>query len=295
MSDAKVKINEPLVGRLVSAQFPQWADLPIKPVEHDGLDNRTFRLGKNMTVRLPSKEAYSGQVEKEQRWLPRLGPLLPLPIPVPLAMGIPGEEFPWHWSIYRWLEGDSATIERINDLCQFATRLARFLAALRQIDPTGGPPPGWHNFFRGGPLATYDKESRAALSALRGNIDTDAVTRLWETALDAAWHDSPVWLHGDVEASNLLVRGGRLTAVIDFGGLGVGDPACDLTIAWTLFSRESREAFRTGLDVDDATWMRARGCALWKGLIQLAEHIDANPLEAGKARWAIDEVLADQA
>jgi len=293
MPAAKADINVSLVGRLVTAQFPQWADLPIKPVEFDGWDNRTYRLGEDMAVRLPSAEAYTGQVEKEHRWLPRLAPLLPLPIPVPLAMGIPADGYAWHWSVYRWLEGENATIERIADLDQFATALAQFLAALQRIDPAGGPPPGQHNFFRGGPLSIYDTETRDAIASLNGKIDTDAVTAVWEAALQATWHGPPVWLHGDVSAANLLVKRGRLSAVIDFGCSGVGDPACDLTIAWTLFSGESREAFCAALPVDGATWARGRGWALWKGLITLAEHINTNPLEAEKARRAIDKVLAD--
>ena len=293
MPAAKADIDVSLVGRLVTAQFPQWADLLLKLVEFDGWDNRTFRLGEDMTVRLPSAEAYTGQVEKEHRWLPRLAPLLPLPIPVPLAMGIPADGYPWHWSVYRWLEGENATIERIADLHQFATALAQFLAALQRIDPAGGPPPGQHNFFRGAPLAIYDTETRDAIASLNGKIDTDAVTAAWEAALQATWHGPPVWLHGDVSAANLLVKRGRLSAVIDFGCSGVGDPACDLTIVWTLFSGESREAFCAALPVDGATWARGRGWALWKGLITLAEHINTNPLEAEKARRAIDKVLAD--
>jgi aminoglycoside phosphotransferase (APT) family kinase protein len=293
MPATKVNINVSLVGQLVTAQFPQWADLPIKPVAFDGWDNRTFRLGKEMAVRLPSAERYTLQVEKEQRWLPRLAPLLPLPIPVPLAMGVPADGYPWHWSVYRWLEGENATIECIADLHQFATTLAQFLAALQRLDPAGGPPPGQHNFFRGGPLAIYDSETRQAIAILDGKIDTDAVTAVWEAALKATWHGSSVWLHGDVSAENLLVKRGRLSAVIDFGCSGVGDPACDLTIAWTLLSGESQEAFCAALPVDGATWARGRGWALWKGLITLAEHINTNPIEAGKARRVIDEVLAD--
>lgn len=246
-----------------------------------------------MTVRLPSAAPYALQVEKEHRWLPKLAPLLPLPIPVPLAKGAPTDGYPWQWSVYRWLEGETATAERIADLRQFATALADFLTALQRIDSAGGPPPGRHNFFRGGPLTVYDAETRQAIATLDGRIDTDAASAVWETALAATWHGSPVWLHGDVAAGNLLVKGGRLSAVIDFGTSGVGDPSCDLAIAWTLFGGESRDAFRAALQLDDATWARGRGWTLWKGLITLAEHIDTNPLEAGKARRVIDEVLAD--
>jgi len=289
----EVHIDAALVRRLVAAQFPQWADLPIEPVEFDGWDNRTFHLGAHMTVRLPSATAYALQVEKEHRWLPKLAPLLPLPIPVPLAKGAPADGYPWQWSVYRWLEGETATIERIADLRQFAIALGQFLTALQRIDPAGGPPPGQHNFFRGGPLTVYDAETRQATAALDGKIDTDATSAVWEAALQAPWHGAPVWFHGDVAAGNLLVKGGRLSAVIDFGTSGVGDPSCDLAIAWTLFGEESRDAFRAALQLDDATWARGRGWTLWKGLITLAAHIDTNPLEAERARRVIDEVLTD--
>ena len=289
----EVDINVSLVRRLIAAQFPQWAGLPVTPVVLQGWDNRTFRLGKEMSVRLPSAERYTLQVEKEHRWLPKLAPLLPLPIPVPLAKGAPAAGYPWHWSVYRWLDGEPATAERIADLPQFATALAEFLTALQRIDSAGGPPPGRHNFFRGGPLTVYDAETRQAIAALDGKIDTDAASAMWEEALRATWHGSPVWLHGDVAAGNLLVEGGRLSAVIDFGTSGVGDPSCDLAIAWTLFGGESRDAFRAALQLDNATWARGRGWTLWKGLITLAEHIDTNPLEAGRARCVIDEVLTD--
>ena len=287
------EINVSLVRRLVAAQFPQWANLPIRPVEFDGWDNRTFHLGEEMSVRLPSAQGYAAQVEKEHRWLSRLAPLLPLPIPVPLAMGYPADGYSWHWSVYRWLDGEVATIERIADLRQFATTLAQFLTALQAIDPTGGPPPGPHNFYRGAPLTVYDSETRQAIAALGGEIDADAATAVWEAALDATWHGPPVWLHGDVAVGNLLVKAGRLSAVIDFGCSAVGDPACDLVIAWTLLSGESREAFRAGVPGDDAAWARGRGWALWKALITLAEYIRTNLSKAAEARRVIDEVLAE--
>jgi aminoglycoside phosphotransferase (APT) family kinase protein len=208
-------------------------------------------------------------------------------------MGAPGEGYPWHWSIYQWLDGETAAIENIDDMHRFAIALAEFLVALQRIDPTGGPPPGPSNFYRGGPLATYDTETRQAIAALDGRIDTDAATTVWQSALDATWHGSPVWLHGDVSAGNLLVQNGRLSAVIDFGTLAVGDPACDLAIAWTLFDGDSRNAFRAALGPDDAAWARGRGWTLWKALIVFAGLKGTNPLEAEKSRRIIDEVLID--
>jgi len=298
----KSAITTFLVSRLVEAQFPQWADLPVTPVELDGNDNTTFRLGEGMLVRLPSADRYASQVDMEQRWLPILAPHLPLPIPEPLAMGTPAYGYPWQWSIYRWLEGNPASIERIADLGRFATELAKFLAALNRIDPTGGPAPGKHNFFRGGPLTTYDAGTREAIVALANEIDTHAATEVWEAGLEARWSGAPVWLHGDVNATNLLVDDGRLSAVIDFGSSGVGDPACDVTIAWTFFFGESRETFRAQLPVDKATWARGRGWALWKALILLADARSASPDEAfvkgrgydrERIRRVIDDVIAE--
>ncbi|MER9138725.1 aminoglycoside phosphotransferase family protein [Mesorhizobium sp. M0830] len=292
---SRLNIDTALVSRLVATQFPRWKDLAVRPVEFGGWDNRTFHLGDEMTVRLPSAAAYSLQVEKEHRWLPRLAPLLPLPIPVPLAMGVPAENYPWPWSIYRWIEGETAKRERIASLPQFATDLAAFLVALQRIDPTGGPAPAQHNFFRGGPLTVYDNEARQAIAALDGKIDTAAASAVWEAALAATWHGAPVWFHGDVSWGNLLVRQGRLSAVIDFGTSGVGDPACDLAIAWTLFEGKSREAFRAGVPADQAMWARGRGWTLWKALITVAGQIDVNPVEFEKSRYVIDEVLAEHA
>lgn len=292
MHDPKLTIDTDLVRQLVDTQFPEWRHLPVSPVASGGWDNRTFHLGEAMTVRLPSAAPYALQVEKENRWLPRLAPLLPLPIPVPLAMGEPAETYPWHWSVYRWIEGETAKTAEIADRRQFAVALADFLVALRRIDPVGGPAPGEHNFFRGGPLTVYDSEARQAIAALSGRIDTEAATAVWDAALAATWHGSPVWFHGDVAWGNLLVEDGRLSAVIDFGTSGVGDPSCDLAIAWTFFEGETREAFRSAIAVDEPTWARGRGWTLWKALITVAGH-DANQAEAERSRRVIDDVLAD--
>ena len=260
-------ITPALVSRLVAEQFPQWAALPVSAVEPGGWDNSVFRLGDDMSVRLPTADRYVPQVDKEHRWLPFLGPRLPLRAPEPLAKGVPGCGFPWAWSVYRWLEGDRATLETVADLEQLAADLAGFLVAFHGIDTEDGPPPGAHNFFRGGPLATYDTETREAIAALEREIDTRAATELWQAALTAPWSGPPVWVHGDLTAENLLVVDGRLSAVIDFGCLGVGDPACDLTMAWTFFSGRSRAVFQDRLPFDEGTWARARGWALWKDLV----------------------------
>lgn len=294
MNTEQLIINDTLAHRLVATQFPQWKNLPIRPVAHGGWDNRTFHLGQHMLVRIPSAAKYAAKVAKEQKWLPKLAPFLPLPIPEPLAMGKPGENYPWAWSIYRWIEGDTAASAPITDLSDFATSLAQFLIALQCIDTADGPTPGAHNFYRGGELATYDTETRQAIAALKDKINVSSATKLWEAALETTWDHSPVWVHGDISAGNLLVQEGRLSAVIDFGGLAVGDPACDLVIAWTMFQNESREAFRTMLPLDAGTWTRGRAWTLWKALIVAAGFTNPNNVEAKQSWRIIDEVLADQ-
>ncbi len=289
----KTIINETLVQHLIAAQFPQWKDLPIRPVTHSGWDNRTFHLGERMLVRMPSAEDYALQVEKEQRWLPKLAPLLPLPVPVPLGLGEPASDYPWKWSIYSWLPGETASPSHITDLSNFATDLARFLIALQHIDSTNGPPPGPHSFYRGAPLIAYDNETRQAIAALKGKIDTNAATEIWEKAIATQWTHSPVWVHGDISIGNLLVQNGRLSAVIDFGQLTVGDPACDLAIAWTLFKNKSRDTFQLTLSLDNDTWVRGQGWALWKALIVCAELTGTNPLEIENSRRIIDEILTN--
>lgn len=187
-------IDDTLVRHLIATQFPQWKDLPIKPIALSGWDNRTFHLGEDMLVRLPSRKEYASQVEKEQLWLPKLAPLLPLQIPTPLAIGQPEKGYPWKWSIYYWIEGDPATHANIADLKGFAASLAQFLVALQRIDTANGPLPGPHNFYRGGALSIYDSEVRQALITLKDRIDVYAATEVWETALATTWQHLPVWI-----------------------------------------------------------------------------------------------------
>ena len=281
-------IDTDLVRRLVDSQFPQWADLPIATVELDGWDNRTFRLGSELSVRLPTGSWYAQQVAKEQRWLPVLAPRLPLPIPTPVAAGAPDAGYPYPWSVYRWLEGEPVAVVGVADRTAFATALAGFLNALGRIDATGGPAPGEHNFFRGGPLATYEAEAMEALDVLGDEVPRDAALRVWADAMATSWERDPVWFHGDVAVGNLLVRDGRLAAVLDFGSSGVGDPACDMVIAWTFLSGASRDRFRAELGVDRGTWSRGRGWALWKALITLA----GDPPDPARPRHDIEQLLA---
>ncbi len=266
----RITVDTEQVRRLIADQFPHLADLPIEPVVNGGWDNWTFHLGPERLVRLPSAAEYALAVDKEHRWLPALAARLPLPIPAPVAKGKPGAGYPYAWSIYRWLDGEPASVDRIADPVRFAIDLAEFLAALQGVDAAGGPQPGVHNWFRGGTLRTYDKQVERALAELDGHVDAGLVREIWARALDARWDGVDRWFHGDIAQGNLLLADGQLAAVIDFGTCGVGDPACDLAIAWTLLTADGRQAFRKRLSVDDATWARGRGWALWKTLATCA-------------------------
>jgi aminoglycoside phosphotransferase (APT) family kinase protein len=298
----KAQISPAFVAGLVAAQFPVWAHLPVTAVELDGNDNTTFRLGKEYSVRLPSADAYVAQVEKEHRWLPYLAHQLPLPIPEPIAYGRPTDAFPRPWSIYRWRHGEIALAERVQDETLFARDLAAFLVALHAIGPNDGPAAGDHSFWRGGPLAALDASARRSIATLAHELDVELATAVWETALATEWRRPPVWVHGDITNSNLLVVEGQLSAVLDFGCSAVGDPACDLAIAWTFFAGESRQAFREVLAFDDATWVRGRAWALWKALLTRADLVGSGDGPVDDARrfgWrlsssqVVDEVLAN--
>ncbi|TXR96008.1 aminoglycoside phosphotransferase family protein [Streptomyces sp. NBC_00708] len=291
--DGRAGIDAALVERLIDAQFPRWSGLPVVPVEIDGWDNRTYRLGDAMTVRLPTAAGYVPAVEKEHHWLPRLAPSLPVPVPPVLALGAPGEGYPFPWSVRRWLPGETAARGRIDDLPGFAVAVAGFVRALQRCDPAGGPEAGAHSWYRGASPAYYDGETRRCLAALEERVDTGGALAVWEAALAAEWRGAPVWFHGDIASGNLLVRDGELAAVIDFGTSGVGDPACDLVIAWGMFDGESRQAFRDAVRQDAGTWARARGWALWKALLNLTGDAGGDPARAANELRVVDAVLAD--
>ncbi|CAM5646612.1 aminoglycoside phosphotransferase family protein [Streptomyces narbonensis] len=281
-----------VVARLIAAQFPEWAGLPVREVESAGTDNLMFRLGEDFAVRLPKADWAAGQAAKEQRWLPRLAPHLPLPVPVPLGHGVPGEGFDSPWSVYGWLDGADAFTAPIADLDHAAVQLGRFGAALRAVDATGGPAS-----FRGGPVTEW--EEGAMQGAIRdlgadGTVDPERAAKAWESVLALPqWEGAPVWIHGDLLPGNVLTRDGRLSAVIDFGGLGVGDPACDMMPGWSLLTAETRPLFREAARVDDVTWARGRGWALCWGLVTEHYYRTKNPVLASVAHRTWSEALPE--
>lgn len=293
MAAASIEITVGLVANLIRLQFPEWANLPVAPVARAGWDNRSFRLGHDLVVRLPSSEAYASQVEREHRWLPVLAASVPLPIPTPVALGEPALGYPCRWSVYRWLHGDPAEPGAIREQSRFAQDLAAFLRALESVPSEGGPTGGLATFHRGGSLAAYDDQARKAFAVLASSIDVRCATEVWDRALASRWVANPVWVHGDMSVGNLLVDDGALCGVIDFGQACIGDPACDLVPAWTLFRDRSRVAFREALQLDSETWARGRGWALWKAAIIEAGLVKTNAWEASHSRATIAELFDD--
>ena len=283
-----IEISKALVSRLIKEQFPQWVNLEIEPVEHSGHDNRTFHLGEEMTVRLPSGEEYVPQVEKEMKWLPVLAGKLSLPISCPVAQGKAAGFYPFPWSVNKYIPGETLHKNNILDSNQFAAALADFLKELQSIDTKGAPPAGEHNFFRGAHPSVYNEQVMTALQKLSDILPTYKIRKIWENAVSTKWEKPPVWLHGDIAPGNLLVEGGRLCGVIDFGIMGIGDPACDYAMAWTFFDGQSRKYFLQGLD--EGTVDRARGWALWKALIT---YHSSQASVAENAKYTINEIISE--
>jgi aminoglycoside phosphotransferase (APT) family kinase protein len=278
-----------LVRCLLAAQFPDWAPLPIEPVQPRGTDNALYRLGDELVARLPRIHWAVGGVAKDMQWLPLLAPLLPVAIPVPVAKGEPAEGYPWEWGVYPWLEGETLTVDGVSDAELLATDLARFVKTLQHVPLTGGP-----HASRGAPLAERDDATRDSIAALRGAIDTDAVTAVWDEALAAPeWRGPRLWVHGDLDPRNLLVQHGRMSAVIDWGGLGTGDPACDVAAAWKVTPPATRDLFRTELSVDDATWARSRGWTVMQCVNALSYYtLETNAVLVHETRRWLAELLA---
>lgn len=291
MHEDEVVVDAQVVHRLVAEQLPQWADLPVVHASSAGTDNAMFRLGDDLVVRLPRVEWAVGGVEHEQRWLPVVGPALPVETPVPLALGRPGDGYPWPWSVYTWLDGAPPEPAALTE--RFVLDLAACLSTLHALDVPGGPPN-----HRGLTFEARDAVTRESIAAMRGmpDVDTDAVTAVWDAAFELPTCEPPgTWIHSDVAPGNLLVRDGRLTGLIDFAGVSRGDPAVDLQVAWNLLPRHLRPVLREALGVDDATWLRSRAWSLSQACLQLPYYVETNKPLAANARYVIGEVLADAA
>jgi len=286
----EVDTDADLVRRLLRAQHPQWADLPIERLASDGTDHAIYRLGEELAARLPRIHWAAGQVASERRWLPVLAPLLPLRLPVPVASGAPGAGYPFEWCVSPWIEGERLTAATVADPLEAVDTLVGFIRALQAVEPSGGPVPRG----RGGPLAERDEAVRKSIAAMGTSVDPAAVTAAWDADRRApVWEGPGVWIHGDLSTGNVLAQEGRVLAVIDWGTACVGDPACELHAAWNLFSGEHRMAFRSALAVDDATWARARAWALSVALLYIPYYEHTYPPGVALARQTVARVLAD--
>jgi aminoglycoside phosphotransferase (APT) family kinase protein len=290
MHAGEVDIDEALVTRLMVAQFPHLADLPIRAVPSMGTVNAIYRLGDHLCARLPRVSSWARDLHKELTWLPKLAPSLSLRIPKPLAQGQPAVDYPFPWAIYDWIAGQPYRGDLVHKERQAAVDLAQFVLELRRIDPTGAPQGGRK------PLRELDAVTRAAIEASRNVIDSHAAAAMWKKALEAPiWDGTPMWIHGDLLRPNLLVDRGQLHAVIDFGAVGIGDGAADVIAAWSVFGQRGRAAFRAALDVDDGTWNRARGYALHQALLIIPYYAETNPAFVALAKRTVEEILTDSA
>lgn len=293
MNNKSIMPTPDLARKLISQQFPEYASLPIVDVEKQGHDNRTYKLGEHMLIRMPTAADYALKVPKEQELLPQLAKCLSVNIPAPIKMGNPSADYPYPFSIYKWLSGKSINLLTLIDQEkeQLAFDLAKFLKELQAITDVEGPGPGQHNWWRGDHVSVYDKGAREQIAELAEIIDASKALDLWDKACTTRWDKKPVWIHGDFAIGNILMDSGKLSAVIDFGGAAVGDPACDLVIAWTYLFGKAREIFIAEMDMDQDTWLRARAWTLWKATFELCQIADKNSPEAGLQKRIIDEVI----
>jgi aminoglycoside phosphotransferase (APT) family kinase protein len=290
----EVDLDTDRVGRMIARRFPLWAGLPLEPVPSPGTDNVMLRLGHDLVVRLPRHPGALPGLETERRWLPRVAPALPVDVPVPLAEGEPDEGYPYPWTVCRWLPGTNP--EPASGSRECAVELAEFLRALRSVPvpvlaPDDASPP---RPYRGGPLGARRTDTLTAIDACAGLLDIGVVRAVWDEVARVPEGTGPsVWLHSDLQPGNLLVRDGRLTGVLDFGGLGVGDGAADLAPAWSVLRPEARGAFRAALGEDEATWARGRAWALSIALVALPYYVESNPALAAVSRRTIHAVVEE--
>ncbi len=296
MNDQPIIPTLELAHKAIAEQFPEYADLAVTEVEKQGHDNRTYRLGNDMLIRMPIAESYALKVPKEQELLPQLAKHLSLSIPAPIKMGQPSKDYPYPFSIYKWLPGRSINLLVLDDDVrqQLAFDLAKFLKELQTITDVPGPMPGQHNWWRGDHVSVYDKGAREQIAKLAHIIDSNKALDLWEQACATKWNKPPLWIHGDFAIGNMLMDSGKLSSIIDFGGVAVGDPACDLVIAWTYLSGQSREIFVHEMALDTNTWLRARAWALWKATFELCQIENKNSPEAKMQKRIIEKSMNTQ-
>jgi aminoglycoside phosphotransferase (APT) family kinase protein len=287
MHEGEVLVDDDTVRALLEDQFPNWADRRLLRIADSGTDNAIYRLGDDLGIRLPRIHWAKAQIEKECRWLPNLAADLPTPVPVPLAEGRPGHGYPFPWLVYPWLGGTSLDRATVDNWDVVAEGVAEFVLALEQVSPVGGPPPT----RRGSPMAQYDEAVQSGIGRLDGVIDVERARHVWQSALEAGdWTGDPVWVHGDLLPGNILIGKNRLSGIIDWSGAGVGDPACDAMLAWSL-PPDARRLYRSTLELDDATWARARGWVVEQTVFYIPYYAKSLPLAVDQATRRLNEAL----
>jgi len=285
-----ISITKQLAKNMLEEQFPQFKDLEITDIKIGGWDNKVFRLGDDKLIKMPIAKKYEIQIDTTFHWLPKLANHLPFKIPQPLGRGKPSPAYPFKWAIYNWIEGDTVFESKNIDGEKFADDLVTFIKDLHKINIDNAPAPSIHNFYRGGDLRIYDTEIIASISALKGKIDYRKAMQIWEKSIASQYHDSPLWIHGDLSLGNILLEEGQIKAIIDFGMIAAGDPACDLAVAYNIFTADVREEFIIKMDMKKDVWDRAKGWALWKSLISFANPKATNVVEATRAKFVLKEL-----
>ena len=285
----EVTINISIVQHLLETQFPRWADLPIFLLSAGGTENVLYRLGEHLVMRLPRITDAVAPLEKDTKWLSVLAPHLPLEIPQQLAVGQPCAQYPFAWGVYQWLEGTDVQAKPLLNFDQLALDLAGFILALQKIKIPASAP-----LSRGLPLYFEDAAVRQSMALLPAEFQPEILEQIWTKAVAAPlWNGKPVWSHGDLHGANLLGQNGKLSAVIDFGGLGVGDPVFDYASAWQVLDVSSRAIFREALQLDEVTWLRACGKALRSAALAYPYYLRTNSVLTGIARYSIQQILLD--
>ncbi len=284
-----------LAKKLIATQFPEYFHLNVTEVEAQGHDNRIYRIGDDMLIRMPTTEVYALKVPIEQALLPKLAKQLSIAISETVKMGLPSDDYPYPFSIYKWLNGESANHLTLSEkaLAHIASALANFLTELQAISNLKGPSPGQHNWWRGDHISVYDKGAKEQIANLRDIINAEHALDLWEKACATKWENTAVWIHGDFASGNILIKDNKLSGIIDFGGTALGDPACDLVIAWTFLKGNSRKIFQDAMALDDDTWLRAKAWALWKATFELSQSQDKQSDAAGIQKNIICDILTN--
>ncbi len=291
-----MNISIELVKELIDSQFPEYSQYELTEVDFQGVDNRTFRIGNKYLARLPSAKCYEGQVLKEQKFLPLLKIHLSYNIPTFVKIGKPSKNYPFNWSIYEWIEGKSLNL--VDQEIQtpvfkkdLAIELANFLNELHKIPIESGVNSGKHNFYRGSHPRVYEKNFFEDLEELKHIFNIEKLKKIWQENIKPSYKETPVWVHGDIAIGNLLIQKSKLHAILDFGCMAIGDPACDLVIYWNYFDFQSAKIFKSTLNLSEDVWQRAKCWHLWKNCFEIRSSLNKNAILLDAKIESINKII----